>query len=105
MCLFKRIVAALTQARPAAAGQAGAVWAGEQPHFDDLQHPQGAAVQAQQVQAQAREAMQNYAFNDEVVGAALAASTPQRPPLSRAQVRAEAAEAMRTRQLRVGDGQ
>lgn len=80
-------------------------WSGERPLFSDFNDPSGGGVNRSDVQAQAREAMANYAFRDgKNYHKALNRSTnSQGSSLSSEAVRAGGADAIRTGQIRVGD--
>lgn len=86
--------------------QAAQPWSGEQPLFSDFHDPSGGGVSRSQVQNEAQQAMGNNTFSD---GKAhlrgLERSTnSQNSSVSRDAVRTQAEEAMRTNQIRVGDG-
>lgn len=81
-------------------------WSGEQPLFADFNYPSGGGVNRSDVQAQARDAIANDAFRDgknHLKGLARS-SNPQSSSLSGETVRAGGADALRTGQIRVGDG-
>jgi len=100
---FNKILAVAAVSMTALAGvtaQAAEPWSGEQPVFSDFKYAVTGAVNAADVQAQAHQAIQSYAFNDQMTGYVQA---QQGAGLSRAQVQAQAAEAMRTQRLEVGE--
>lgn len=76
-------------------------WSGEQPVFSDFKYQQTGAPNTTDVQAQARQAIQNHAFNDQMTS--YSAQAQQGAALSRTQVQAQAAEAMRADRLQVGE--
>lgn len=78
-------------------------WSGEQPVFNDITYASTPAVNASEVQAQARQAIKSHAFNDQMTSNLQQAHNSQAAPLSRAQVQAEAAEAVRNNSIQVGE--
>lgn len=79
--------------------------AGEQPVFESFKYEStGGAANPAEVQAQARQAIQEHAFDNQMTSNVDAAQHTQATALNRAQVSAKAQEAMNANQIRVGGG-
>lgn len=76
-------------------------WSGEQPVFDNFSNGSGVAANRAEVQAQARQAIADYAFSDGKNSQVV--SNTQASQLSRAEVHAQAIEAVRSNRIAVGE--
>lgn len=76
-------------------------YAGEQPVFENLSSSTGSAVNATEVQAQARQAMADNALTNSEMNKVVIHS--QASELSRAQVHAQAVEAAQNNRIAVGE--
>lgn len=82
--------------------QAQQPWSGEQPAFGDFSYAHTGAVNAADVQAQARQAIANNTFSDAKTNR-VQINPQASSQVSRAQVHAQAVEAMRNNSIAVGE--
>ncbi|THU00246.1 hypothetical protein E9531_10790 [Lampropedia puyangensis] len=106
MISLNKVLAVVAVSISAVAGvqaQAAQPAAGIHPLFEDLSYAGSSTVNRADVQAQARQAIQNHAFRDDVSAYSEQAAASQGSALSRAQVHAEAVDAMKNDRLSVGE--